>query len=70
MQVSSLSEQLPVEFSGGVVKSVPASYIEFTERLVLPQFKDLPHDQVRYIEDAMLVRSIVTKLLQIVYTFL
>ncbi|KAG2265490.1 hypothetical protein Bca52824_072569 [Brassica carinata] len=49
LQVSSLSEQLTVEFSDGIIKSVPASYIEFTERLVLPQFKNLPHDQIKEI---------------------
>ena len=64
--MSSLSEQLPVEFSDGIIKSVPASYIEFTERLVLPQFKNLPHDQVSYIKDAMLVHWFVTKFSQIV----
>ncbi|CAE5958436.1 unnamed protein product [Arabidopsis arenosa] len=42
-----LKEKLPVEFADGVTKLVPASYIEFTDRLVLPQFKDLPYDQVR-----------------------
>ncbi|EFH69619.1 hypothetical protein ARALYDRAFT_890013 [Arabidopsis lyrata subsp. lyrata] len=47
LQVSSISEKLPVEFADGVTKSVPASYIEFTDRLVLPQFKELPYDQVR-----------------------
>ncbi|CAH8278845.1 unnamed protein product [Arabidopsis lyrata] len=47
LQVSSISEKLPVEFADGVTKLVPASYIEFTDRLVLPQFKELPYDQIK-----------------------
>lgn len=47
LQVSAMSEKLVVEFADGVTQTVPASYIEFVERLVLPQFKDMPRDEVR-----------------------
>ncbi|XP_024008748.1 uncharacterized protein LOC18992520 [Eutrema salsugineum] len=47
LQVASISERLAVEFSDGVTETIPASYIEFTQRLVLPQFRHLPHDQIK-----------------------
>ncbi|KAL1196249.1 2-oxoadipate dioxygenase/decarboxylase [Cardamine amara subsp. amara] len=46
LQVSSMSEKLAVEFADGVTESVRASYIEFVQRLVLPQFKDVPSDEI------------------------
>ncbi|XP_010477778.1 PREDICTED: uncharacterized protein LOC104756828 [Camelina sativa] len=46
LQLSSISEKLAVEFADGVIETVPASFIEFIDRQVLPQFKDLPHDQI------------------------
>ncbi|KAL1196248.1 2-oxoadipate dioxygenase/decarboxylase [Cardamine amara subsp. amara] len=46
LQISSISEKLAVEFADGVTQTIPASYVEFIDRLVLPQFKDLPHDQI------------------------
>ncbi|ESQ29705.1 hypothetical protein EUTSA_v10023603mg [Eutrema salsugineum] len=46
LQVSSISERLEVKFADGVTETIPASYIEFTQRMVLPEFKDLPHDQI------------------------
>jgi len=45
-QVSSISERLPVTFADGVTETIPASYIEFTQRQVLPEFKDVPLDEV------------------------
>jgi hypothetical protein len=42
-----MSEKLVVEFADGVTQIVPASYIEFVERLVLPQFKDMPCDEIK-----------------------
>ncbi|KAH0868510.1 hypothetical protein HID58_075532 [Brassica napus] len=45
LQVSSISEKIAFEFADGVTETIPASYIEFTQRLVLPEFKDLPHNQ-------------------------
>ncbi|XP_010551504.1 PREDICTED: uncharacterized protein LOC104822097 [Tarenaya hassleriana] len=47
LQISSISERLEVEFADGVTESIPASYIEFTERLVLPQYKDVPGDEIK-----------------------
>ncbi|CAN8313155.1 unnamed protein product [Cochlearia groenlandica] len=47
VQVSTISDQLAVEFGDGVTKTIPASYIEFTQRLVLPQFKDVPCDEIK-----------------------
>lgn len=46
IQISSISERLAVEFADGVTEIIPASYIEFTQRLALPQFKDMPSDEV------------------------
>ncbi|ESQ34341.1 hypothetical protein EUTSA_v10008275mg [Eutrema salsugineum] len=47
LQVSSISEKLAVEFADGVTETIPASYIEFTQRLILPQFKDVPCDEIK-----------------------
>ncbi|KAL1195749.1 2-oxoadipate dioxygenase/decarboxylase [Cardamine amara subsp. amara] len=47
LQVSTISEKLPVKFADGVTEIIPASYIEFTQRQILPQFKDLPHDEIK-----------------------
>ncbi|CAH8253442.1 unnamed protein product [Arabidopsis lyrata] len=47
LQVSSISERLPVTFADGVTETIPASYIEFTQRQVLPEFKDVPHDEIK-----------------------
>ncbi|KFK22784.1 hypothetical protein AALP_AAs60811U000100, partial [Arabis alpina] len=47
LQISSLSEKLSVEFSDGVTETIPASYIEFTQRQILPQFKDLPRNEIK-----------------------
>lgn len=46
LQVSAMSEKLVVEFADGVTQTVPASYIEFVERLILPQFKDVQREEV------------------------
>lgn len=50
LQISSISEKLEVEFADGVTQTIPASYVEFFDCLVLPQFKDLPLDQVLQIK--------------------
>ncbi|EFH40146.1 hypothetical protein ARALYDRAFT_494886 [Arabidopsis lyrata subsp. lyrata] len=47
LQVSSISERLPVTFADEVTETIPASYIEFTQRQVLPEFKDVPHDEIK-----------------------
>lgn len=46
LQSSTVADSIPFEFSDGVKDSVPCSYIEFAERLVLPEYKDLPEDKV------------------------
>lgn len=46
LQSSTVADSIPFEFSDGVKERVPCSYIEFAQRLVLPQYKDLPDDKV------------------------
>lgn len=46
-QVSLMSEKHEVEFADGVTETITASYIEFVQRLVLPEFKDVPHDEIK-----------------------
>lgn len=46
LQSSTVADSIPFEFSDGVKDSVPCSYIEFAERLVLPEYRDLPEDKV------------------------
>ncbi|KZV58770.1 hypothetical protein F511_13899, partial [Dorcoceras hygrometricum] len=46
LQSSTVADSSPFQFSDGITESVPCSYIEFAERLVLPQFKDLPENKV------------------------
>ncbi|XP_021908770.1 uncharacterized protein LOC110822850 [Carica papaya] len=45
-QSSTVADSIQFYFSDGVTESVPCSYIEFAERLVLPQYKDLPDREV------------------------
>lgn len=45
-QSSSVADTVTFTFAGGEVEQVPASYIEFAERLVLPVHADLHSDQV------------------------
>ncbi|CAK9313288.1 unnamed protein product [Citrullus colocynthis] len=47
LQSSTLADSISFEFSDGVTASVPCSYIEFAERLVLPQYKHLPLAEVK-----------------------
>lgn len=47
LQSSTLADSICFEFSDGMTTSVPCSYIEFAERLVLPQYKHLPETEVR-----------------------
>lgn len=46
LQSSTVADSFPFCFSDGVTESVPCSYIEFAERLVLPQYKNLPEPEV------------------------
>uniref|UniRef100_A0A803MBH6 2-oxoadipate dioxygenase/decarboxylase n=1 Tax=Chenopodium quinoa TaxID=63459 RepID=A0A803MBH6_CHEQI len=47
LQSSTVADSVPFEFSDGTKESVPCSYIEFAERLVLPQYKNLPDEEVK-----------------------
>ncbi|KAF7123513.1 hypothetical protein RHSIM_Rhsim12G0057400 [Rhododendron simsii] len=47
LQSSTVADSVSFSFSDGVTESVPCSYIEFAERLILPQFKDLPEKEVK-----------------------
>lgn len=46
LQSSTVADSTFFEFSDGITEAVPCSYIEFAERLVLPQYKDLPAEKV------------------------
>ncbi|KAG5604183.1 hypothetical protein H5410_025675 [Solanum commersonii] len=46
LQSSTVADSISFEFSDGTTEAVPCSYIEFAERLVLPQYKDLPTEKV------------------------
>ena len=45
-QSSTVADSTAFCFAEGFTEDVPCAYIEFAERLVLPQFKDLPSEQV------------------------
>ncbi|KDP21227.1 hypothetical protein JCGZ_21698 [Jatropha curcas] len=47
LQSSTVADTIGFKFSDGVTESVPCSYIEFAERLVLPQYKNLPEEEVK-----------------------
>ncbi|GLT36981.1 hypothetical protein SLA2020_113250 [Shorea laevis] len=47
LQSSTVADSVPFCFSDGVTESVPCSYIEFAERLILPQYKNLPESEVK-----------------------
>ena len=46
LQSSTVADSRFFQFADGVTESVPCSYIEFAERLVLPQFRNLPANEV------------------------
>lgn len=46
-QSSTVADSVSFQFSDGITELVPCSYIEFAERLVLPQYKHLPHTEVK-----------------------
>ncbi|CAN4094705.1 unnamed protein product [Withania somnifera] len=46
LQSSTVADSTSFEFSDSITEAVPCSYIEFAERLVLPQYKDLPTEKV------------------------
>ncbi|MBN8825772.1 MULTISPECIES: DUF1338 domain-containing protein [unclassified Spirosoma] len=45
-QASTVAQMIDAEFAGGDVYRIAGSYVEFAERRVLPQFRDLPADQI------------------------
>jgi hypothetical protein len=45
-QSSTVADSVSFQFSDGITESVPCSYIEFAERLVLPQYKNIPDREV------------------------
>ncbi|KAK6160025.1 hypothetical protein DH2020_003406 [Rehmannia glutinosa] len=49
LQSSTVADSTSFQFAEGIVESIPCSYIEFAERLVLPQFKNLPENEVEEI---------------------
>ncbi|KAL0421175.1 UNVERIFIED_CONTAM: hypothetical protein Slati_3140400 [Sesamum latifolium] len=46
LQSSTVADSASFKFAEGVTESIPRSYIEFAERLVLPQFRTLPEDKI------------------------
>ncbi|GAB2297255.1 hypothetical protein Dimus_031366 [Dionaea muscipula] len=47
LQSSTVADSFSYQFSDGITESVPCSYIEFAQRLVLPQFKNLTDEEVK-----------------------
>ncbi|XP_011034214.1 PREDICTED: uncharacterized protein LOC105132417 [Populus euphratica] len=47
LQSSTVADSISFKFSDGFTESVPCSYIEFAERLVLPQHKNLRKEEVK-----------------------
>ncbi|CAI5483491.1 unnamed protein product [Closterium sp. Yama58-4] len=47
LQSSSVADTRPFQFADGVTLDVPSSYLEFAERLVLPEHKHLPAAEVQ-----------------------
>ncbi|KAJ6904003.1 hypothetical protein NC651_021228 [Populus alba x Populus x berolinensis] len=47
LQSSTVADSISFKFSDGFTESVPCSYIEFAERLVLPQYKNLLMEEVK-----------------------
>lgn len=45
-QASTVAQMIDAEFAGGDVFRIAGSYVEFAERRVLPQFQQLPADQI------------------------
>lgn len=45
-QASTVAQMIDAEFAGGEIFRIAGSYVEFAERRILPQFLDLPADQI------------------------
>jgi hypothetical protein len=46
LQSATVAELIEAEFAGGVRRRISGSYVEFAERRILPEFRDLPRDQI------------------------
>ena len=46
LQSSTVADSTLFNFADGVTESVPCSYIEFAERLILPQYEKLADEEV------------------------
>ncbi|KAH9322796.1 hypothetical protein KI387_017435 [Taxus chinensis] len=46
LQSSTVADSMVFHFAEGTSESVPASYIEFAERLVSPEYENLPDDKI------------------------
>ncbi|MBW8686703.1 DUF1338 domain-containing protein [Chitinophaga rhizophila] len=46
LQSSTVAKMIPATFAGNDVHKIAGSYVEFAERRVLPQFADMPADQI------------------------
>ena len=46
-QSSTVAKMIEASFANGETKSIPGSYVEFAERLVLDEFTHLPKDQIK-----------------------
>lgn len=47
LQSSTVADSTMFDFADGVTESVPCSYIEFAERLILPQFEKLADEEIK-----------------------
>jgi hypothetical protein len=47
VQSSTVAEMIKAEFAGGERHRISGSYVEFAERRVLPEFRDLPKSEIR-----------------------
>ncbi|MQL70631.1 hypothetical protein Taro_002937 [Colocasia esculenta] len=47
LQSSTVADSTVFLFADGITETVPCSYIEFAERLLLPQYKNLPKQEVQ-----------------------
>ncbi|CAN5564418.1 DUF1338 domain-containing protein [soil metagenome] len=45
-QASTVAQMIDAEFAGGDIFRIAGSYVEFAERRILPQFRDVPTDQI------------------------
>ncbi|MCL7043882.1 hypothetical protein MKW94_027575, partial [Papaver nudicaule] len=46
-QSSTVADATTFHFADGVTESIPRSYTEFAERLVLPQYKNVPDNEIK-----------------------